>query len=120
MRISSAGSSSITSRPAVHLRNADGICTRILLDDSRLDAQDWRQEFCYSPPTFTLVIRSIELAASRAKVEAHWIERVRRKRIAEHREKSVPVGKPLAERFPRHTGVARAPHPRHSIRRHPE
>src|SRR5260370_8011772 len=89
-----------------------------LIDDSRCDAQDWRQEFCYRPPAFTLVVRSIELAASRAEVEAHRIEPVRRKRIAKHGEKTVPIGKPLAAPVPSPPRPPPTPYPPPSPRHH--
>jgi len=85
-------------------------CTRMANHDSRLD--DRRAAgFCYRPQLSPSSFRSIELAApcrSRGPPDRGG----RRKRIAEHGEKSVPIGSPC-ERFP--DLPASATHTSHSI-----
>ena len=83
---------STTSRPPVHLRNTDGICTRMLIHRRGFDAQNRREEFSYRAPALTFVVRVIELAAACTEVEPCRLQRVGRERIAQHRKEAVGVG----------------------------
>src|SRR6516165_9827664 len=100
MTVAEAICSSTTSRPLLHLRSADGICTRMLSHHCSFDAQDRRQKFGYGAPVLTFVVGAIKLAPTRTEIEPDRIQGVCRERITQDGEKAIAVGQAFTQRFP--------------------